>query len=71
MPDLGQTLDHVETDYPFRAQVRHEDSGETSKQIALNLDYSNFKNAVNRDLGARRADVCHNVWSEMLELENG
>ena len=66
LPALGETVDKAGTDYPFRAQVSHEAFGEALKQIALNLDYSNFKNAVNRDLGARRADVCHNVWSEML-----
>ena len=71
LPDLGQTLDHVGTDYPFRAQVSHEDFGEALKQISLNLDYSNFKNVVNRELGTRRAGVCGNVWSELLELENG
>ena len=71
LPSLGETLDRVGTDYPFRAQVSHEDFGEALKKIALNLDYSNFKNAVNHELGARRADVRHNVWSELLELENG
>ena len=70
LPDLGQTLAHVGTDYPFRPQVGHYDFGEASKQIALNLDYSNFKNAVTHELGVRRAGICHNVWSELLELEN-
>lgn len=70
LPDLGETLDNAGTDYPYRAHVSHEAFGEALKNIALQLDYSNFKNALNRELGARRADVCHNVWSELLELEN-
>ena len=37
LPNLGQALDRVGTDYPFRAQVNHEDFGEALiKQISLN-----------------------------------
>ena len=68
---LDETLDHVGTDYPFRARVSREAFGEALKDISLNLNYSNFKNAVNRELGMSRANVCHNVWVVLMELENG
>ena len=67
LPDLGQTLDHVGTDYLFRAQVSHEDFGEASKQIALNLDYSNF----NPRTGSAPSGYWPQCVSELLELENG
>ena len=57
LPDLGQALDRVGTDYPFRAQVNHEDFGEALiKQISLNLDYSSIQECSEPRIGhtARR-----------------
>ena len=39
-------------------------------KITQDVDYSNFKNAVNRELGMSRVNICHNVWATLMELEN-
>ena len=46
-----------------------EPTGELDDSTALEI--LDLFGDVNRELGTRRAGVCGNVWSELLELENG
>ena len=69
MPELGPTLRHLGTDYPVRARIGYEDFARGLAAIVHDIDYSNFKNEVNRKMGPKRANIYHKAWADLLELE--
>ena len=64
LPDL-QVIKGGGTDYEFRAKVSRQHFADVVKQIALDIDYSNFKNSVAKEQGYDRSDLYHKVWSAL------
>ncbi len=42
---------------------------EAAAQLAGEIDYENFKNAVSDRQGSERAHLYHEVWHTLLELQ--
>ena len=71
LPELSETMDHVGTDYQYRATATHEQWANALSQLCMDLDYGNFKNAVAREMGWRRERVYHEVWATMSRIDDG
>ncbi len=69
LPNMSKIVVGAGTDYPFRAKVSRAELAEAIKQIAMDIDYSNFKDAVNDMQGTARANTYLRVWSSMLTLD--
>ena len=69
LPTLGPTATGVGTDYAHRAKVGHCDLARAMGVITRDICYSNFKNEVSRCQGEERADVYHDVWDALFQLE--
>ena len=76
--DLGAVADLVpgleveetpERDYRFRASVARDVWASAVAQLAREIDYPNFKNAVAERQGVDRAHVYGDVWATLLELQ--
>jgi hypothetical protein len=57
------------TDYPWRVRVTAADWTHAMARLALEIDYSNFKDEVTRRQGKKRHDIYMRVWAAMLSLE--
>jgi hypothetical protein len=68
-PELGPTLHNAGTDYPYRAIITREGWAVAMSQIALDLDYRNFKNEVEARQGPARHDLYAKVWGVMYGAE--
>lgn len=60
---------HDYSDYEWRLDCTVAEWAGALASMALDIDYANFKNAVSREQGAKRASVYHQVWSLLLTLE--
>ena len=58
------------TDYAFRAHVLRDDWEEAIAEIASEIDYGNFKDAVTATQGWPRHDVYMRVWAALLQLQD-
>jgi hypothetical protein len=56
-------------DYLFRVVARQDQVAELLAQLAREIDYDNFKTAVERRQGPGRAALYHDVWGAMLPLQ--
>lgn len=56
-------------DYAFRAIVPRDAIGTRLNETAADLNYDNFKNAVSKEQGPRRAHLYHDVWEALLPLQ--
>lgn len=56
-------------DYPYRLKLTKEEWATATARLAKGIDYGNFKGAVSKRLGHKRAGVYHRVWSVLLDLE--
>lgn len=70
MPDLGATVAGGGTDYPFRATISHAAFAAGLAELAKDIDYTNFKSEVGRQMGYERAHVYGDVWHSLLKLED-
>ena len=70
LPAMGEIREHEGTDYQYRANVSHGDFAEALRHIAMDIDYSNFKNTVAAEQGAGRAHVYGQVWSNLWKLND-
>ena len=68
LPALGEILEGAGTDYQFRARVPVEDLAEAMQGIVQEIDYPNFKNAVTRNQGPKRARIYHEVWQTLWQI---
>ena len=68
LPSLGPIADSASTDYRYRAKASREAFAIALSKIALDLNYSNFKNAVAVRQGKERAHVYSGVWSALAKL---
>lgn len=57
------------TDYPWRIRVSQKDWALAVAQMALEINYSNFKDEVKHTQGATRAGIYSRVWSTLLDIE--
>ena len=69
LPELGEVLANVGTDYPYRATCSREQWAEAMRSMAMELDYSNFKSAVAKRMGSERAHIYHDVWSALWKIQ--
>jgi hypothetical protein len=69
LPELTETTESGTADYRFRAQVPREAFAAAMSRIVGDVDYDNFKNAVAREQGHRRAGVYGGVWAELYGLQ--
>lgn len=68
MPALQPTIEGGGTDYPYRARVSRAEYALAMVDVVRDLDYSNFKNAVAKEMGSKRSHVYHGVWSTLLGI---
>ena len=57
------------SDYEWRNRVAKDEWAQAVARMALEIDYSNFKNEVTRRQGRERHDIYSRVWSVLLGLE--
>jgi len=69
LPELGPTVLKAGTDYPYRAFVDKQPLAVAMARIALDIDYSNFKQTVEQRQGLARELLYSRVWSVMLGAE--
>jgi hypothetical protein len=58
-----------EHDYGYRAFVTRDQWCEAAAQLAGEIDYDNFKNAVSDRHGRDREHLYHEVWHKLSELQ--
>lgn len=58
------------TDYAFRAHVLRDDWEEAIADLAAEIDYTNYKDAVTDVQGRPRHDVYMRVWAALLQLQD-
>lgn len=68
LPELGPSLAHAGTDYPWRAVVAPWPLQAAMARIVEDLDYPNFKDEVALTLGKDRAKRYGKVWSALYDL---
>lgn len=56
-------------DYPYRAVVTRREWAHALDGLTRDLDYPNFKDAIERREGRSRHDIYLRVWSALRELE--
>ena len=70
IPGLG-VEETPERDYRFRAAVTRDAWATAAAELAREIDYPNFKNAVAERQGSSRAHVYSGVWGILLGLQEG
>lgn len=58
-----------DADYRYRIFVDRSLWSRAMSELSADIDYSNFKNEVQKFLGEDRADACHAVWDIMYEFQ--
>ncbi len=71
LPDAGAIEVSDYTDYRYRIHVPREVFSEAVRDIALDIDYPNFKSSVARRQGKARARVYEDVWHRLYGLQSG
>jgi hypothetical protein len=70
LPSLGEISASSSTDYRYRAKASREAFAVALSRIALDLNYSNFKDAVAVRQGKDRSHVYTSVWSALTKLSS-
>jgi hypothetical protein len=65
LPQLGEIVEGGGTDYQYRARVSRTEFAEAMKMIAMDINYSNFKNSVAKNQGHKRANIYHDLWHSL------
>ena len=71
MPSIGAIEESDYTDYRYRVRVPREAFAEALKEMALDIDYPNFKSSVARKQGKARARAYEDVWHRLYDLQCG
>ena len=66
---LGPTQESAESDYRFRARAPKAAISAAMAEIADDIDYSNFKNAVAKQQGPLRARLYGRVWEVLYDIQ--
>lgn len=69
LPDL-EIVENADADYAFRAFVSRDEWEHAAQQLARDIDYPNFKDAVAARQGAARAHGYMEVWEVMRRLQS-
>lgn len=64
-----RVIETPEADYPFRVFTTRQAMAHFLTRAVEDLDYGNFKDAVGRRQGYRRAEVYGLVWGDLRRLE--
>ena len=70
LPTLGPTIEGAGTDYPYRAKVSHGDLAEAMTKLVKDIDYGNFKQAVENRQGLERERIYSKVWGALHKMES-
>jgi len=70
LPALGAISEDAGTDYKYRAKAPRLDVSHALGQIALDIDYSNFKNSVAQKQGQGRSKLYHELWDVLYHLQS-
>ena len=70
LPNLGAIESSGGADYPYRAKVRREELAGAFFQAVMDVNYSNFKAEVARELGHKREDAYTEVWMALRKLQS-
>ncbi|RZU47151.1 ADP-ribose pyrophosphatase YjhB (NUDIX family) [Fluviicoccus keumensis] len=68
LPELGPSLAHSGSDYPWRATAQHHEVADAFKRIAEDISYPNFKDEIADSLGKSRANRYSQVWSMLADI---
>lgn len=70
-PYRPEILEWPGRDYPYRVIVEKEVWAEVVQMLAMDIDYTNFKNSIKKGspTGAKRATLYMDVWRAMLSAE--
>jgi len=71
LPGLQAIEETQYADYRYRVRVPREVFAEALRDIALDIDYPNFKNSVARRQGKARALAYEDVWQRLYGLQTG
>lgn len=70
----GQTFGDIDftpkADYPYRVEMVRSDWNGLVGEMVMEIDYGNFKDAVNDRLGVERAATYMGVWSQLRKIEH-
>lgn len=69
LPGLGVISESRSTDYRFRATALRSLVEAAMAKLTAQLDYSNFKNQVNKTQGSKRSNLYHDVWTVLNRLQ--
>jgi hypothetical protein len=69
LPELGPTAEDSQADYRFRAQAPREAVARAFHAMISGIDYDNFKSAVQHRQGGGRAEIYHDVWSALFQIQ--
>jgi hypothetical protein len=71
LPGMGEIEESDKRDYRYRARVPREVFAEALREMALDIDYPNFKNSVAATQGKARAKLYEDIWVRLLDLQRG
>ena len=71
LPSAGAIETSDYTDYRYRIHVPREVFAKALRDIALDIDYPNFKSSAARKQGKARARVYEDVWHRLYDLQTG
>jgi len=71
LPGMQEISANASHDYKYRAKVSRAELAQALGQIALDIDYDNFKNSVAEQQGGTRAHLYGDVWSTLYRLQSG
>lgn len=70
VPALDSNAEYAANrDYPWRVVMSRNAFARVMSAEVIDLDYSNFKNAVAKRLGNDREDTYHTVWDVLRDIE--
>jgi 8-oxo-dGTP pyrophosphatase MutT (NUDIX family) len=69
LPSLGPVKKNAGTDYRYRARAPRGDVAVALANLAMQIDYSNFKNEVAKRQGKARAATYGKVWDVLFDLK--
>jgi hypothetical protein len=69
LPGLGPNVEVPGRDYPVRAFSTHQEFADCLSKLALEIDYTNFKDTVAARQGYARASVYGKVWQDCLKIQ--
>jgi 8-oxo-dGTP pyrophosphatase MutT (NUDIX family) len=69
LPALGPISKDAGTDYKYRARAPRLAVASALGQLALEIDYSNFKDSVAKNQGSERATLYHELWDVLYKLQ--